>query len=131
MIFQHVRFCRFSTEFPRFSISFNSRVTDFNAVHSTSKTQHIICIYIIYFSKIDLAFRLSSMVSNCRQRVYLLHKLIMSVTVETLTQENVSCLNTSLVFLMFALDKGFLPVYLKAFRSEAFILDNLRYLLLK
>ena len=49
-------------------------------------------------------------------------------------QENVSCLNTALVFLMFALDKGYLPLYLKAFRSEeaalkkpGFILHNLRY----
>lgn len=48
-------------------------------------------------------------------------------------QENVSCLNTSLVFLMFSLDKGYLPLYLKAFRSEeaalkkpGYILDNLR-----
>ena len=45
-----------------------------------------------------------------------------------------SCLNTALVFLMFALDKGYLPLYLKAFRSDeaalkkpGFILDNLRY----
>ena len=44
-----------------------------------------------------------------------------------------SCLNTSLVFLMFALNEGHLPVYLKAFRTEeamlkkpGLILDNLR-----
>ena len=42
-------------------------------------------------------------------------------------------MNTSLVFLMFALDKGYLPVYLKAFRAEeaalkqpGLILNNLR-----
>jgi hypothetical protein len=35
---------------------------------------------------LGLPFRLTAMVSNWRQRVYLLHKLIMSVTVETLTQ---------------------------------------------
>lgn len=52
-------------------------------------------------------------------------------------QENVSCLNTALIFFMFALDKGYLPLYLKAFRSEeaalnkpGFILDNLRYKIL-
>ncbi|XP_033753998.1 short transient receptor potential channel 4-associated protein-like [Pecten maximus] len=47
-----------------------------------------------------------------------LYKLIKIINVENLTQENVSCLNTTLVFLMFANRKGQLPKYLQALRDE-------------
>lgn len=110
----------------------------------------------------DLAFGLSSMVSGLKKRVHLLLKLIMSVTVDTLTQvniqlekivlffyvsliyfsflisqENVSCLNTAIVFFMFSLNKGELHLYLRAFQHEeaalkkpGFIIDNLRLAIL-
>ncbi|XP_032235647.1 short transient receptor potential channel 4-associated protein [Nematostella vectensis] len=68
--------------------------------------------------------------------MYLLYKLINSITVTTLTQENVSCLNTTLVFLMFAYKQGHLPMYLSAFvreeklhKNPGFIMKNLRRLL--
>ncbi|OWF45106.1 short transient receptor potential channel 4-associated protein-like [Mizuhopecten yessoensis] len=47
-----------------------------------------------------------------------LYKLIKIINVDNLTQENVSCLNTTLVFLMFANRKGQLPKYLQALRDE-------------
>ncbi|XP_028410045.1 short transient receptor potential channel 4-associated protein-like [Dendronephthya gigantea] len=140
MKFNYIAFKEFNeviteVEFDKFILVMTSNVVDSNMFmrclilsneHFASRQE---------FSS-RLTYRLIAMVSNWKQRVYLLHKLIMSVSVETLTQENVSCLNTALVFLMFALDKGYLPLYLKAFRSEeaalkkpGFILDNLRSLL--
>lgn len=140
MKFNYVGFKEFNdviteAQFEKFFLVMTSNVVDSN--------MFMRCLILSYehFSSHQefsgrLAFHLTVMVSNFGQRVYLLHKLIMSVTVETLTQENVSCLNTALVFLMFALDKGYLPLYLKAFRNEeaalkkpGFILDNLRSLL--
>lgn len=54
-----------------------------------------------------------------------------------LFQENVSCLNTTIIFLMFAERKGNLPIYLHDLRAEeqeqcrpGFLLQNLRELLL-
>ncbi|XP_061163196.1 short transient receptor potential channel 4-associated protein-like isoform X2 [Saccostrea echinata] len=52
-----------------------------------------------------------------RQLDYL-YKLIKIINVQNLTQENVSCLNTTLVFLMFANRKNALPRYLQALRDE-------------
>ncbi|XP_056008894.1 short transient receptor potential channel 4-associated protein-like [Ostrea edulis] len=52
-----------------------------------------------------------------RQLDYL-YKLIKIINVQNLTQENVSCLNTTLVFLMFANRKHALPRYLQALRDE-------------
>ncbi|KAK6185324.1 hypothetical protein SNE40_007584 [Patella caerulea] len=52
-----------------------------------------------------------------RQLDYL-YKLIKIISVQNLTQENVSCLNTTLVFLMFANRKTELPSYLQALRDE-------------
>lgn len=82
------------------------------------------------------AFKLGSLISNWEQMIFLLYKLINSITVGTLTQENVSCLNTTLVFLMFAHRHGKLPAYLMAFvreeniqKNPGFILTNLRLLL--
>ncbi|XP_031558497.1 short transient receptor potential channel 4-associated protein-like isoform X2 [Actinia tenebrosa] len=80
--------------------------------------------------------RLGTLITDWDQRMYLLNKLINSITVNTLTQENVSCLNTTLVFLMIAFKQGHLPAYLKAFvreerlqKNPGFILKNLRRLL--
>jgi len=80
--------------------------------------------------------KLGTLISNWEQMIFLLYKLINSITVGTLTQENVSCLNTTLVFLMFAHRHGRLPAYLMAFVKEeniqknpGFILTNLRLLL--
>ncbi|RUS72825.1 hypothetical protein EGW08_019418 [Elysia chlorotica] len=75
-----------------------------------------------------------------RQLEYLF-KLINNISVQTLTQENVSCLNTTLVFLMFANKRKQLPRYLQALRDErddalgtvngsSSILQNFRELLL-
>ncbi|XP_032219166.1 short transient receptor potential channel 4-associated protein isoform X2 [Nematostella vectensis] len=82
------------------------------------------------------ACRLSALINDWEQRMYLLYKLINSITVTTLTQENVSCLNTTLVFLMFAYKQGHLPMYLSAFvreeklhKNPGFIMKNLRRLL--
>ena len=47
-----------------------------------------------------------------------LHKLINQINVTNLTQENVSCLNTTLVFLMFANQKSALPRYLRGLTLE-------------
>ncbi|PIK50045.1 putative short transient receptor potential channel 4-associated protein isoform X2 [Apostichopus japonicus] len=51
-------------------------------------------------------------------RLKFLFKLINVVHVEVLTQENVSCLNTTIIFLMFAERKGNLPIYLHDLRAE-------------
>lgn len=70
-------------------------------------------------------------------RLKFLFKLINVVHVEILTQENVSCLNTTIIFLMFAERKGDLPTYLHDLRAEeqeqcrpGYLLQNLRELLL-
>ncbi|KAJ7337109.1 Short transient receptor putative channel 4-associated protein [Desmophyllum pertusum] len=82
------------------------------------------------------ACKLGTLINNWEQMIFLLYKLINSITVGTLTQENVSCLNTTLVFLMFAHRHGRLPAYLTAFvreekiqKNPGFILANLRLLL--
>lgn len=70
-------------------------------------------------------------------RLKFLFKLISVVNVEILTQENVSCLNTTIIFLMFAERKGELSMYLHDLRAEeqsqcrpGYLLQNLRELLL-
>ncbi|XP_013378565.1 short transient receptor potential channel 4-associated protein-like [Lingula anatina] len=54
------------------------------------------------------------------RQVDYLHRLVNIINVQTLTQENVSCLNTTLVFLMFANRRGELPKYLSALREEKY-----------
>lgn len=80
--------------------------------------------------------QLCKFIGKWEHRVYLMYKLITSVSVESLTQENVSCLNTTLIFLMFAYNHGQLDLYLQAFVSEeeaqdhpGLILSNLQELL--
>ncbi|KAG0714863.1 Short transient receptor potential channel 4-associated protein [Chionoecetes opilio] len=70
-------------------------------------------------------------VSTFKQRLIFLVQLIKTISVDTLTQENVSCLNTSLVILMLAHKHSELPLYLEALRThvEPHLLTNLRSLL--
>jgi len=80
--------------------------------------------------------RLSDLIRRWEHKMYLMYKLITSISVNNLTQENVSCLNTTLIFLMFAHSHHQLGLYLQAFLSEeeaqhhpGLILINLRDLL--
>ncbi|KAI1890237.1 hypothetical protein AGOR_G00151650 [Albula goreensis] len=61
---------------------------------------------------------LLSYMSRVENRLSFLFRLINIINVQTLTQENVSCLNTSLVVLMLARRKGKLPCYLSALRTK-------------
>ncbi|XP_066937190.1 short transient receptor potential channel 4-associated protein-like [Macrobrachium rosenbergii] len=71
-------------------------------------------------------------VSTFKQRLDFLVQLTKTISVDSLTQENVSCLNTSLVILMLAHRHSELPLYLDGLRShlEPHLLPNLRSLLL-
>ncbi|KAL8560898.1 hypothetical protein ACOMHN_059082 [Nucella lapillus] len=62
--------------------------------------------------------RLIAYISDFKRQLDYLYKLITNISVQNLTQENVSCLNTTLVFLMFANKKDQLPRYLQALRDE-------------
>ncbi|KAK1156173.1 short transient receptor potential channel 4-associated protein-like [Acipenser oxyrinchus oxyrinchus] len=80
--------------------------------------------------------RLLSYMARVENRLAFLFRLINIISVETLTQENVSCLNTSLVILMLARSKGKLPFYLNALREKEYaekypgcILNNFHNLL--
>ncbi|XP_077982757.1 short transient receptor potential channel 4-associated protein-like [Glandiceps talaboti] len=81
--------------------------------------------------------QLLQFIHDKKVRFSFLFKLINIIKVESLTQENVSCLNTTLVFLMFAKQKGVLADYLQALRSEeqrqchpGLLMDNFRQLLI-
>ncbi|KAK7115154.1 short transient receptor potential channel 4-associated protein-like isoform X2 [Littorina saxatilis] len=62
--------------------------------------------------------KLMSYICDFSRQLDYLYKLISNISVQNLTQENVSCLNTTLVFLMFANKKNQLPRYLQALRDE-------------
>ncbi|KAI8746483.1 short transient receptor potential channel 4-associated protein-like isoform X1 [Biomphalaria glabrata] len=62
--------------------------------------------------------RLVSYIGDFSKQLEYLYKLINIISVQNLTQENVSCLNTTLVFLMFANKRNQLPKYLQALRDE-------------
>lgn len=62
--------------------------------------------------------RLLMYIGDFHKQLDYLYKLIKIINVQNLTQENVSCLNTTLVFLMFANRKNQLPRYLQALRDE-------------
>lgn len=62
--------------------------------------------------------RLLVYIADFKQQLEYLRKLINIISVQNLTQENVSCLNTTLVFLMFANQKDSLPKYLRALQDE-------------
>ncbi|KAH9509476.1 Short transient receptor putative channel 4-associated protein [Bulinus truncatus] len=69
--------------------------------------------------------RLVSYIGDFSRQLEYLYKLINIISVQNLTQENVSCLNTTLVFLMFANRRHQLPRYLQALRDEQdYALDN-------
>ena len=55
---------------------------------------------------------LMSYIADFKTQVHFLVHLVKLINVENLTQENVSCLNTTLVFLMFADQRSELPKYL-------------------
>ncbi|KPP79586.1 short transient receptor potential channel 4-associated protein-like [Scleropages formosus] len=61
---------------------------------------------------------LLSYMSHVENRLSFLFRLINIINVQTLTQENVSCLNTSLVVLMLARRRGKLSFYLNALREK-------------
>ncbi|KAJ8412000.1 hypothetical protein AAFF_G00142670 [Aldrovandia affinis] len=63
---------------------------------------------------------LLSYMSRVENRLSFLFRLINIINVQTLTQENVSCLNTSLVVLMLARRKGKLPSFLSALREKEY-----------
>ncbi|KAJ8257843.1 hypothetical protein GJAV_G00190330 [Gymnothorax javanicus] len=63
---------------------------------------------------------LLSYMSRVENRLSFLFRLVNIINVQTLTQENVSCLNTSLVVLMLARRKGKLPFYLNALREKEY-----------
>ncbi|XP_014909984.1 transient receptor potential cation channel, subfamily C, member 4 associated protein a [Poecilia latipinna] len=63
---------------------------------------------------------LLSYVARVENRLSFLFRLINIINVQTLTQENVSCLNTSLVILMLARRKAKLPFYLNALREKEY-----------
>ncbi|XP_041375962.1 short transient receptor potential channel 4-associated protein-like [Gigantopelta aegis] len=62
--------------------------------------------------------KLLKYISDFDRQLEYLYKLINIINVQNLTQENVSCLNTTLVFLMFANQKNQLARYLRALRHE-------------
>uniref|UniRef100_A0A8B9LJ67 Transient receptor potential cation channel, subfamily C, member 4 associated protein a n=1 Tax=Astyanax mexicanus TaxID=7994 RepID=A0A8B9LJ67_ASTMX len=80
--------------------------------------------------------RLLSYMSQVENRLSFLFRLINIINVQTLTQENVSCLNTSLVVLMLARWRGKLPFYLGALKEKEYsekypgcLLNNFHHLL--
>ncbi|KAM9408097.1 transient receptor potential cation channel, subfamily C, member 4 associated protein a [Pholidichthys leucotaenia] len=64
--------------------------------------------------------RLLSYMARVENRLAFLFRLVNIINVQTLTQENVSCLNTSLVILMLARRKAKLPFYLNALREKEY-----------
>lgn len=85
---------------------------------------------------LDEESQLLKYIGNFKQQVTFLQKLINIINVKTLTQENVSCLNTALVFLMFGHKRGEITNYLEAMKScpvrggNGNLLANFRELLL-
>eukprot|EP00111_Clytia_hemisphaerica_P024052 TCONS_00070896-protein len=84
----------------------------------------------------NLKCRLGNTIKKWEHKIYLMYKLVTAISVDSLTQENVSCLNTTLIFLMFAYNHGQLDKYLQAFLTEeqaqkhpGLILSNLYELL--
>uniref|UniRef100_A0A671R5N7 Short transient receptor potential channel 4-associated protein-like n=1 Tax=Sinocyclocheilus anshuiensis TaxID=1608454 RepID=A0A671R5N7_9TELE len=63
---------------------------------------------------------LLSYMARVENRLSFLFRLVNIINVQTLTQENVSCLNTSLVILMLARRRDKLPFYLNALREKEY-----------
>lgn len=122
------------TQFEKFLSVMTSNIVDSN--------MFIRCIALSYEKFIKLgnydvySCCLSGLIIRWEQKMYLIYKLITSISVDSLTQENVSCLNTILVFLIFAYRHRNLDEYLNAFLMEerahqhsGLILNNLYELL--
>ncbi|XP_041953405.1 short transient receptor potential channel 4-associated protein-like [Alosa alosa] len=97
---------------------FESQTDDMKVVEMLSE-----CLLLSYMARVE-------------NRLLFLFRLVNIINVQTLTQENVSCLNTSLVILMLARRRGKLPFYLGAFREKeyadkypGFLLNNFHHLL--
>uniref|UniRef100_A0A672LE73 Short transient receptor potential channel 4-associated protein-like n=1 Tax=Sinocyclocheilus grahami TaxID=75366 RepID=A0A672LE73_SINGR len=73
--------------------------------------------------------RLLSYMAQVENRLSFLFRLTSIINVQTLTQENVSCLNTSLVILMLARMRGKLPFYLSALQEKEYAEKYPGYLL--
>ncbi|XP_054715839.1 short transient receptor potential channel 4-associated protein-like [Uloborus diversus] len=121
-----------------------------NLVDSNMFIRSLILSYELFATSDDIDLKafaenhcyLLSRVSLVKTRVHYLKKLLSVITIQNLTQENVSCLNTALVILMFGLKKEELPQYLQilvsntqeacsvAMSDRTGPLDNLRDLLL-
>ncbi|KAL2103992.1 hypothetical protein ACEWY4_000860 [Coilia grayii] len=97
---------------------FESQTDDMRVVEVLSE-----CLLLSYMARVE-------------NRLLFLFRLVNIINVQTLTQENVSCLNTSLVILMLARRRAKLPFYLGAFREKeyadkypGFLLNNFHHLL--
>ena len=53
------------------------------------------------------------------RRILFICRMINTITIHNLSQENVSCLNTTRVVLLLANKRGLLPKYLKAIRDKS------------
>ncbi|KAH8009131.1 hypothetical protein HPB51_010921 [Rhipicephalus microplus] len=98
----------------------NGYLVDSNMfVRSLVISQEHLCVSDDYEAK-EYAERTSYVLSHIgdqRNRIRYLKKLVSLVTISNLTQENVSCVNTALVLLIFAQQHGQLVGYLHALRG--------------
>ncbi|XP_074645755.1 short transient receptor potential channel 4-associated protein-like [Tubulanus polymorphus] len=110
-------------KFNKFVNTINANLVDSNMFirslmlsyeHFTNKNSQLA----VEYSKVHEENRLLQYIGNFTRQLDYLHKLINIVNVEAITQENVSCLNTTLVFLMFANQRDDLPAYLTGLRDE-------------
>ncbi|XP_078689700.1 short transient receptor potential channel 4-associated protein-like isoform X1 [Branchiostoma floridae x Branchiostoma belcheri] len=144
MKFNYNSFKRFSRymdteeKFQRFLKQVSSHLVDSNMfIRSVVLSQeHFVTKQTEYSEFATTQCRLLIHVGEPKNRTKFLCSLINIIQVSTLTQENVSCLNTALVILMFARRCGSLPLYLQSLREEemrgyhpGFLLNNFRSLL--
>ncbi|KAK3086456.1 hypothetical protein FSP39_018709 [Pinctada imbricata] len=80
--------------------------------------EHLLTEESVYMEYAKKENKLLMYISDFNRQLDYLYKLIKIINVQNLTQENVSCLNTTLVFLMFANRKDALPRYLQALHDE-------------
>uniref|UniRef100_A0A674AZ25 Transient receptor potential cation channel, subfamily C, member 4 associated protein b n=1 Tax=Salmo trutta TaxID=8032 RepID=A0A674AZ25_SALTR len=114
-------------KFQTFMTQINSSLVDSNMLvrciilsldrFEIGMTRDVLCLVIVeVLSECSL---LSYMV-RVENRLTILFRLVNIINVQTLTQENVSCLNTSLVVLMLARRRGKLSFYLNALREKEY-----------
>lgn len=80
--------------------------------------EHLMNEEVVFMDYAKKENKLLMYIGDFNRQLDYLYKLIKIINVQNLTQENVSCLNTTLVFLMFANRKNALPRYLQALRDE-------------